>query len=119
MTPQATVLIVEDDAGMRQFLEDVLRLRGYQVLTATDVPEAEATGQRLGLEHLDLVILGLQVHEGDTLGQRWGAQAPHLPFILISDDRISGRLDPPMVWWLAKPLTPDTSLTAVRDSLGS
>jgi two-component system response regulator FlrC len=119
MTPQATVLIVEDDAGMRQFLEDVLRLHGYQVLTATDVPEAEATGQRLGLEHLDLVILDLQVHEGDTLGQRWGAQAPHLPFILISDDRMSGRLDPPVVWWLAKPLTPDTLLMAVRDSLGS
>jgi DNA-binding response OmpR family regulator len=119
MTPQATVLIVEDDAGVRAFLEEVLRRQGYQVLTATDAPEAEAVGQRLGLEHLDLVILDLQVREGDTLGQRWGAQAPHLPFILISDERLSGRLEPPVVWWLAKPLTADALLMAVRDSLGA
>jgi DNA-binding response OmpR family regulator len=119
MAPPATVLIVEDDASVRQFLEDVLRRQGYQVLTAADVPEAEAIGQRLGLEHLDLVILDLQVREGDTLGQRWGARAPRLPFILISDERMSGRLDPPVVWWLAKPLTSDTLLMAVRDILGS
>jgi hypothetical protein len=83
------------------------------------VPEAEALGQRLGLESLDRVILDLQVREGDTLGPRWGAQAPHLPFILISDERLSGRLEPPVVWWLAKPLTADTLLVAVRESLGA
>jgi DNA-binding response OmpR family regulator len=119
MSPPATILMVEDDAGMRAFLAEVLRRHGYEVLTAADVPEAEALGQRLGLESLDLVILDLQVREGDTLGQRWGAQAPHLPFILISDERLSGRLEPPVVWWLAKPLTADALLMAVRDSLGA
>ena len=95
MPPPATILMVADDAGMRAFLGEVLRRQGYEVLTAADVPEAEA------------------------LGQRWGTQAPHLPFILISDERLSGRLEPPVVWWLAKPLTPDTLLVAVRDSLGA
>jgi DNA-binding NtrC family response regulator len=119
MAPQATLLIIEDDADERAFLEEVLRRHGYRVLTAAHVPEAEAIGQRLGLEHLDVVILDLQVREGYTLMQRWGAQAPHLPFILISDDCMPGRLDPPVVWWLAKPLTADTLLMAVRDSLGA
>ena len=118
-TIQATILTVADDAGVRQFLEEVLRRHGYQVLMAADVPEAEAIGQRLGLESLDLVILDLQVPGGDTLGLRWGAQAPLLRFILISDDRLSGPLEPPVVWWLAKPLTADALLMAVRDSLGS
>jgi DNA-binding NtrC family response regulator len=118
MPTPATILIVEDDAGGRAFLEAVLRRHGYRVFTAAQVPAAEALGQGLGLESLDLVILDLQVREGDTLVQRWGAHAPHLPFILISDNPMPGRLDPPVVWWLAKPLTADTLLTAVRDSLG-
>jgi DNA-binding response OmpR family regulator len=119
MSPPATILMVEDDAGLRAFLAEGLRRHGYEVLTAADVPEAEALGQRLGLESLDRVILDLQVREGDTLGPRWGAQAPHLPFILISDERLSGRLEPPVVWWLTKPLTADTLLVAVRESLGA
>jgi DNA-binding NtrC family response regulator len=119
MPPPATILMVADDAGMRAFLAEVLRRHGYEVLTAAAVPEAEALGQGLGLNRLDLVILDLQVHEGDSLGPRWGAHAPHLPFILISDEDLSGRLEPPVVWWLAKPLTADTLLVAVRDSLGA
>jgi hypothetical protein len=51
--------------------------------------------------------------------QCWGAQAPHLPFILISDAPMPGWLDPPVVWWLVKPLTWDTLLMAVHDILGS
>jgi DNA-binding response OmpR family regulator len=119
MPPQATILLVEDDADGRASLAEMLRRQGYEVLTAADVPEAEALGQGLGLEALDLVILDLQVREGNTLAQRWGAQAPRLPFILLSDERLCGRLEPPIVWWLAKPLTADTLLVAVRDSLGA
>jgi DNA-binding NtrC family response regulator len=119
MPPHTTILIVEDDAGVRAFLAEVLRRQGYEVLTAAAVPGAEALGQGLGLEALDLVILDLQVRGGDTLGQRWGTQAPHLPFILIGDERLADRLEPPVVWWLAKPVTADTLLVAVRDSLSS
>jgi hypothetical protein len=97
-----------------------LRLHGYQVLTAANGPEAEAIGQHLGLEHLDLVILDPpQVCEGGILMQCWGAHAPHLPFILISGAPMPGWLDPPVVWWLVKPLTWDTLLMAVHDILGS
>jgi DNA-binding NtrC family response regulator len=122
---QATILLIDDEADVRATRAEGLRLHGYQVLTAAHVPEADAIGQRLGLEHLALVILDLswtddpQVSEGYTLVQRWGAQAPQLPFILISDDRMPDRLDPPVVWWLAKPLTLDTLLMAVCDSLGT
>jgi hypothetical protein len=56
---------------------------------------------------------------GAPSGGAGGPHAPHLLCMLIGDERLSGRLEPPVVWWLAKPLTPDTSLTAVRDSLGA
>jgi DNA-binding NtrC family response regulator len=125
MFVQPTILLIGNHAEVHATGAAGLRLQGYQVLTAAHAREAEAIGQRLGLEHLDLVILDLQwtrdpqVREGYALVQRWGTQAPQLPFILIGDDRMPGRVDPPVVWWLAKPLAPDTLLMAVRDSLCS
>jgi DNA-binding response OmpR family regulator len=122
---QATILLIGDPADVRATRAEGLRLQGYQVLTAAHGWKAEAIGQRFGLEPLALVILALQrahapaVREGYALVQRWGAQAPRLPFIVISDDHVPSRLDLPVVWWLATPLTPDTLLMAVRDILGS
>jgi DNA-binding NtrC family response regulator len=121
---QATILLIGAPADVRATRAEALRRHGYQVLTAATVPEAEVIGQRLGLESFDLVILDLpwthdpQVGEGYTLVQHWGACAPQLPFMLIGDDRLSGRLAPPVVWWLATPLTLDILLMAVRDILG-
>ena len=94
---QATILLIGDQADVWATGAEGLRRQGYQVLTAAHVSEAEAMGQRLGLAHLDLVILDLQGREGETLVQRWGAQAPQLPFILISDDPVPGRLNLPVV----------------------
>jgi hypothetical protein len=100
-------LLIGDQDAVHATRTEALRRQGYQVLTA-----------------LDLVILDLsgtdapQVGEGYSLVQRWGAQAPQLPFILIGDDRLPSWFDPPVVWWLATPLALDTLLMAVRDSLG-
>jgi CheY-like chemotaxis protein len=122
---QATIVLIGDQADVQTTRAEGLRRQGYQVLTAAHGPEADALGQRLGLAYLDLVSLDLsrsddaQVREGYVLMQRWGTQNPHLPFILISDDPMPGSLDPPVVWWLANPLTLDTLLMAVRDILGS
>jgi DNA-binding NtrC family response regulator len=124
-TVQATILRSDDQADVRTTRAEALRRQGSRVLTAADVSEADAIGQRLGLEPLDLVILDLEVSHlpqaraGYTLVQRWGACAPHLPFILLSNGRMPDRLAPPVVWWLATPLTSDTLLMAVRDSLGA
>jgi DNA-binding response OmpR family regulator len=120
---QTLILLISDYAEVHATGAARLRLQGYQVLTAANGPEAEALGQRLGLEHLDLVILDLpgphtpQVRAEYPLLQRWGAQAPHLPFMLISDGPLPDRFDPPVVWWLVKPLMLDTLLAVVRDIL--
>ena len=55
MAPQATGLMVGDDAGGRAFLADVLRLQGDQALPVGTVKEAEADRQwtaRPGLHRL-------------------------------------------------------------------
>jgi DNA-binding response OmpR family regulator len=82
--------MVEDEAGTQALLEDILRRPGYQVLTATTVPEAEAARQRLGPGSLNLVIAnihltgGPEAREGDPVSQRWRAWHPGLPFALSS-----------------------------------
>jgi CheY-like chemotaxis protein len=119
-----TILLIGDQDAVQATRAEELRRQGYRVLTAAHGLEVETIGQRLGLTSLDLVILDLswtddpQVSEGYTLVQRWGADAPHLPFTLIGDDRMPSWFDPPVVWWLATPLALDTLLMAVRDILG-
>ena len=39
--------------------------------------------------------------------------------MLISDGPLPVQFDPPVVWWLVKPLTLDTLLAVVRDILDS
>jgi two-component system, response regulator FlrC len=127
MASQATVLIVEDDAGVRQFLEAVLRLQGYQALPVGTVPEAEAARQQVGPGGLDVVIANIHLtpdpaaREGYGLAQRWRAQEPTLPIILISGDsslQALPEIQAGSMRFVAKPQVLDTVLQAVREVLG-
>src|SRR2546423_8671099 len=54
---QGTILLIGDQDEMQATRAEGLRLQGYQVLTAATGLAAEAIGQHLGLDYLDLVIL--------------------------------------------------------------
>jgi DNA-binding NtrC family response regulator len=126
MATQTTVLIVEDEASVRDFLEDALRLHGYHALPVGTVQEAEATRQRLGAGGIDLVIANINLtpdptaREGYALAQRWRAQEPTLPVILISGDpslRTLPEVQAGALRFLAKPLGLGAMLQAVREAL--
>jgi len=53
-----TVLIVEDEQGIRNFAIRVLELEGYKVLSADN---AESAMSYLGENHIDLVLLDLRL----------------------------------------------------------
>jgi DNA-binding response OmpR family regulator len=123
MPTQRIILIVEDEAGMRALLEDIPRLQGYQILTATTVPEAEAARQRVSPGGLALVIAKIhliaapEARGGCALAQRWRAQQPGPPFLLLSADPSTAELSDirtGAVRWLAKPFSPGELLDAVR-----
>ena len=127
MPTNPTILIIENEAGMRALLEDILRLQGYEILTATTVEQAEATRQRLTPGSIGLVIAdvhlttGLETREGYALYQRWRTWDLGLPFLLISGDPSTRDLPDVRagaVRWLAKPFTPGELLEAVREVLG-
>lgn len=64
-TSRATVLVVEDDANLREALEDNLTDEGYAVRTASTVADALAA---LKAQAPDLVVLDLMLPDGDGTG---------------------------------------------------
>lgn len=86
------ILLIDDDTASCFFLSLALASRGWEVITATTVQEAEAASRRLGPEDIGLVIAdvhlsnNLRAWEGFELYTRWKASHPTLPFLLMSSD---------------------------------
>jgi hypothetical protein len=113
--PITIAFVNSQDGGWAEPLIDALRGHGYHVLLAATVREAEEVSQDRGLASLDLVITTVQPSLHDHPCEMC---VSHVPCILISNAPSPDRLAPPLVWWLATPLTPDILLAAVRDTLG-
>jgi two-component system OmpR family response regulator len=127
MSNQHTVLVVDDEVGVRETLYQGLSFHGYQVITAATVQKAEKALQRLGVAKTDLVIADINLtpaskgQEGYALYQRWSALYPALPFILISGDPNNQELPhvrAGAVRFLAKPFGIEALIEAIREVLG-
>jgi DNA-binding NtrC family response regulator len=123
------VLVVDDEESVREVMAEALGIDGYRVVTAASVEEAEAAKQRLGAEGIHMVITDVhltpepEARAGYALAQRWRAQHPQLPFILISISGDSSTQELPEVRagtlrFLPKPFRIDVFLEVVRDALG-
>jgi CheY-like chemotaxis protein len=76
-----TVLLVDDEPGVRFALTEVLHDRGYRVVSASSGAEALAA-----LEGVDVVVTDLSMPgmDGLELVSRIAARAPWLPVILLT-----------------------------------
>ena len=54
----STVLVVDDDAGVRQILRDYIELEGHRVIEA---PNATSARQALAQENVDLIFLDVMM----------------------------------------------------------
>ena len=81
--PQATVLVVDDDAAMTSALCEVLRQSGYLALSAHSGSEALEIVKR---ESPDLLISDLRMTEmsGHQLQQQLQTVVPDLPVVIIT-----------------------------------
>jgi hypothetical protein len=61
MPTHATVLIVDDDAGVREALVEILRPTGYRALTAATVQEAEEARRQVTPGGIDVVIANINL----------------------------------------------------------
>ncbi len=117
-----TILLVEDEPGVRQLVQRVLSGRGYDILEARDVTHAaEIAAEYAGPIHLllsDVVMPGLS---GPDLAQRIVATRPEIRVLYMSGfaSRLSTELGSPTasVNILHKPFTPESLARTVRDCL--
>ncbi|HET8569876.1 MAG TPA: response regulator [Candidatus Limnocylindria bacterium] len=117
---QKRVLVVEDEAGTRTFLQDALRDEGFDVLTAHDGHHALRV-VAAGRPDLILLDFGLPVLSGEAFAAEWRHRRPsdRIPIIGISalpdGASIARRLE--LDGFLAKPLDVEQVIAAVREHL--
>ncbi len=82
-TSGASILVIDDEAGIRESLEVLLTLEGYSVRMAVDGEEGLRT---LELENFDLVLLDLALpgQSGLELLPQIKERQPELPVIMIT-----------------------------------
>jgi len=117
-----TVLLVEDDEGVRSFVLQLLTMNGYRVLTAGNGDEAlETAGRHRGPVHLLLTDVVMPKMGGRELAKSLEGRLPGIKAMYMSgytDDAIvrHGVLDPGIPF-LQKPFTPERLLRKVREVL--
>ena len=110
------ISVVDDDAGMRELLQQYLSTQGYRVATVADGVAMDA---HLANHAADIVILDLMLpgEDGLSLARKLRAQG-NLPIIMLSArgedvDRIVG-LEVGADDYLAKPFNPRELLARIR-----
>jgi two-component system cell cycle sensor histidine kinase/response regulator CckA len=118
-----TILVVEDDEGVRAFVQAVLEGRGYRVLRAANADEALTQAAHDGPIELLLTDVVMPGVSGADLAARVRAIAPAVKVLFVSgytENTIvhHGVLDAD-VSFLAKPFSPDALAERVRAELDS
>jgi DNA-binding response OmpR family regulator len=114
------VLVIDDEAGIRRLIEDVLQVDGHQVLTATN----GVSGMRvMRLERPDIVITDILMPDQDGLGiiRSMRQEFPEVKILAISGAGAVGSLDLLLAAerlgadaTLAKPFVPEQLFESVK-----
>ncbi|MDU0355696.1 sigma-54 dependent transcriptional regulator [Paraglaciecola aquimarina] len=113
---QSNILIVEDDAGLREALVDTLLLGGYSVVEADSGEQALI---KLSEQSIDLVVSDIQMGgmSGLILLKNIKVKYPNLPILLMTayatiDDAVQAMRDG-ATDYLSKPFAPEVLLNLV------
>lgn len=115
-TERATLLVVDDDAELRELIEQYLTQQGYNVVCVEDGP---AMDEALAKTSADLIVLDLMLpgEDGLSIAKRL-KQTTNTPIIIVSAqgedvDRIVG-LEIGADDYIAKPFNPRELLARIR-----
>jgi PAS domain S-box-containing protein len=115
-----TILLVEDEPGLRRLMHRTLEQYGYHVLSSENVPEVLKMAERhdgpIDLLVTDIVMPGLA---GPDLAQRLIRLRPSMKVLYVSgfSNRAAHAASSPRTCFLAKPFTPHVLATRVRECL--
>jgi CheY-like chemotaxis protein len=115
-----TILLVDDEEGVRRLIFAVLQANGYEVLEANNGSVALEAYEK-NAHKIDLVLTDVVMPQmnGFELGKKLAERNPALRILYMSGYRdnsavLAGELPPA---FLHKPFTPDTLLNKVREVL--
>ncbi|MFA4839310.1 MAG: PAS domain S-box protein [Candidatus Neomarinimicrobiota bacterium] len=117
-----TILIVEDEEMVMNFLQEVLEKKGYKVLTAVNGKAGLETYREQGSK-IDLIIsdIGLPLINGINLFERLIVANPEVKVIIVSGyievDKKSDLLSRGLKAFIQKPCKPTEVWTRVREAL--
>jgi two-component system, cell cycle sensor histidine kinase and response regulator CckA len=117
-----TILLVEDEIGVRALVREVLRQTGYTVLEATDVDDAlRICREYAGHIHLLLTDVVMPIMSGRELAERAASIRPELKVLYMSGYTDSVVLHHGVTsrdtQFLQKPFTPKTLASKVRAAI--
>jgi len=116
---KTTVLVVDDETDVREFVRDVLLRQGYEVLEAKDGLEAYELLQRLS-GGIRLLVTDVQMPrmDGITLGHKVSADYPSIEVLYVSGFVWKPPKHVPSLHFLPKPFRPDVLVRQVRSLCG-
>jgi len=118
-----TVLVVEDEAGIRSLIAKILRRERYRVLEAGTAAEAAAIASQHGAE-IQLLVTDVMLPDrnGRQLAENLVESLPKLKVMYISgftdDETVRAGAFPPGARFLQKPFTLGALIGTVRETLG-
>jgi PAS domain S-box-containing protein len=119
--PTATILLVEDEAAVRDLTAQMLSRAGYRVLSAATPGEACALFERHAAD-IDLLLTDVVMPEmhGPVLAERLVARRPDLRVLFVSgysDAMPASATATDRVTFLGKPFTPSRLVSTVAELL--
>jgi len=116
-----TLLLVEDETGVRELVRDLLGRCGYTVFEATDAGEAIAVFAK-HRDDIQLLVTDVVMPQmnGRQLAERFLAERPALKVLYMSgytDEPVNADDASGAAAFLQKPFTPDVLARTVRDVL--
>src|ERR1035438_4519259 len=119
--PARTVLVVDDEAMVRDLLTEVLRLQGCNVLAVASAAEALRVAASTATIHLLITDLMMPEVDGLELTRRFRAMHPNIPVLMVSGSLplLHAMSEPDMERFdfLAKPFQLNELLQKVRTLL--
>lgn len=118
-TASETILIVEDEAGIRRLVREILEMGGYRVLEAASGAEALAVAAACGGD-ISLLITDLQMPEmgGREVSRRLSLLRPHMRTLFVSgyteDEVLRTEVEDSVCAFLQKPFTVPKLLQQVK-----
>jgi two-component system cell cycle sensor histidine kinase/response regulator CckA len=121
LSTQETILLVEDEAPIRDLMREILTRRGYTVLEAGGSEQALESSERHAGE-IDLLITDLTLTNlsGRNLARQIAGRRPGMKVLIVSgfvEEDPPGEDETPRASFLAKPFTPAGLARKVREVL--